>query len=182
MKTTSIATAKANVERENRTFKDHLIAELRNENITDIDDANKYLNEVFIPKMNRRFSYEVDETKSLMKQNNYSEEELNLIISEKTTKIIDNASSIKYKGKYYLSVDPYNGEIACFMKKTECSVIVNYNAELWCKIENHFYILVELENRDKVKKKEINKVISKDKEKSQKYIPPKNHPWRKFKV
>ena len=167
MKTTSIATAKANVERENRTFKDHLIAELRHENITDIDDANKYLNEVFIPKMNRRFSYEVDETKSLMKQNNYSEEELNLIISEKT---------------YYLSVDPYNGEIACFMKKTECSVIVNYNAELWCKIENHFYILVELENRDKVKKKEINKVISKDKEKSQKYIPSKNHPWRKFKV
>ncbi len=180
--TTSIATSKANVERENRTFKDRLIAELRHENITNIDDANKYLNEVFIPKMNRKFSYEIDESKSLMKQNNYSEEELNLIISERTTRIIDNASSIKYEGKYYLPVNPDNGEVACFMQKTECTVIVSYNAELWCKINNNFYMLVELQNRDAVMKKEANEVVSKNKEESQMYIPPKDHPWRKFKV
>ena len=58
--TTSVSTAKANVERENRTFKNRLIAELRHEGITEIDKANKYLNEVFIPKMNKKFSYEVD--------------------------------------------------------------------------------------------------------------------------
>ena len=40
--TTSVATAKASVERENRTFKNRLIAELRHEGITDIDEANKY--------------------------------------------------------------------------------------------------------------------------------------------
>ena len=39
--TTSVSTAKANVERENKTFKDRLIAELRYEGITDIDEANK---------------------------------------------------------------------------------------------------------------------------------------------
>ena len=39
---------------------DRLIAELRYEGITDIDEANKYLNEVFIPKMNKRFSYAID--------------------------------------------------------------------------------------------------------------------------
>ncbi len=66
--TTSISTAKANVERENKTFKDRLIAELRYENITDIDEANKYLNEVFIPKMNKRFSYAIDEKTTLMKK------------------------------------------------------------------------------------------------------------------
>lgn len=53
--TTSVAVAKANVERENGTFKNRLIAELRHEGITDIDKANQYLNEVFIPKMNRKF-------------------------------------------------------------------------------------------------------------------------------
>ena len=37
--TTSVSTAKANVERENKTFKDRLIAELRYEGITDIDEA-----------------------------------------------------------------------------------------------------------------------------------------------
>lgn len=66
--TTSISTAKANVERENKTFKDRLIAELRYENINDIDEANKYLNEVFIPKMNKRFSYAIDEKTTLMKK------------------------------------------------------------------------------------------------------------------
>ena len=94
MITTSVATAKANVERENRTFRDRIVAELRHEGITDIDEANRYLNEVFIPKMNKIFSYEIDKRTSMMKQNNYSEEELNLIISERTIRIIDNAPSI----------------------------------------------------------------------------------------
>ena len=174
--TTSVATAKSNVERENRTFKNRLIAELRHEGITDIDEANKYLNEIFIPKMNKKFSYEIDEKTSMMKPNNYSEQELNLIISERFTRIIDNASSIKYDTKYYVPINPDTGEVICFIKKTECIVIETYNAELWCKIENNFYILVEIEDRDTTMKKEIdnNKPIER-----KKVIPPKNHPWRK---
>ena len=174
--TTSVPTAKANVERENRTFKDRLIAELRHESITDIDEANKYLNEVFIPKMNKKFSYEIDKKTSMMRQNNYSVEELNLIISERTTRIIDNASSIKYDGKYYVPVNYDTGEVVSYMKKTECIVITTYNAELWCKIENKFYVLVEIEDRNTTMKKEIDN----DKPiKRKKVIPPSNHPWRK---
>lgn len=174
--TTSIATAKANVERENKTFKDRLIAELRHEDITNIDEANRYLNEVFIPKMNKKFSYEIDERTSMMKQNNYSKQELNLIISERTIRIIDNASSIRYDGKYYVPVDNNTGEVVSYMKKTECIVILTYNAELWCKIENNFYLLEEVEDRNTTMKKEIDsdKPIER-----KKIIPPKNHPWRK---
>ena len=174
--TTSVATAKANVERENRTFKNRLIAELRHEGITNIDEANKYLNKVFIPKMNKKFSYEIDEKTSMMKQNNYSEQELNLIISERTTRIIDNASSIKFENKYYVPVNNETGEVVSYMKKTECIVILTYNAELWCKIENNFYILVEIEDRDTTMKKEIDN----DKPLERKtVISPKSHPWRK---
>ena len=67
LETTSVSTAKANVERKNRTFKNRLIAELRHKKITKIDEANRYLNEEFIPKMNKKFSYTVDKNKSLMK-------------------------------------------------------------------------------------------------------------------
>ena len=174
--TTSVSTAKANVERENGTFKNRLIAELRHEDINDIDEANRYLNEIFIPKMNKKFSYEIDLKTSKMKINNYSEQELNLIISEKYTRIIDNASSIKYNNKYYVPVNPDTGEITCFIKKTECKFIITYNAEYWCEIENNYYKLIELENRDTTMKKEINN--NKQVEKKQ-YIPPKDHPWRK---
>lgn len=175
LETTSIATAKANIERNNRTFKDRLIAELRHEQISDIDTANKYLNETFIPYMNRKFSYVIDSNTSKMRPNNYSIQELNLIISEKFTRIIDNASAIKYNNKYYLPADPDTGEVVHFMRKTECTFIITYNAEYWCKIENKYYILIELEGRDTIMKKEIDN--DKPVEKKQ-YIPPKNHPWR----
>lgn len=177
--TTSVSTAKANVERENGTFKNRLIAELRHENITDIDDANKYLNEIFIPKMNKKFSYEIDFKTSKMRTNNYTEEELNLIISEKDTRIIDNASSIKYNTKYYVPINPNTGEVVCFIKKTECTVIITYNAKLWCKIENNYYMLLEIEDRSIAMKKEIENDKPTEKVK---YIPPENHPWRKFKI
>ena len=174
--TSSVPTAKAHVERQNKTFKNRLIAEFRHEGITNIDEANKYLNDIFIPKMNKKFSYEIDEKTLMMKQSNYSEHELNLIISERITRIIDNASSIKYNNKYYVPVDSDTGEVICYKKKTECIVILTYNAELWCKIENNFYILVEIEDRKTTMKKEIDndKPIER-----KKVIPPKDHPWRK---
>ena len=176
LETTSIPTGKPNVERENGTFKNRLIAELRRKGITDIDEANKYLNEIFIPKMNKKFSYEIDPKTSKMKPNNYSLEELNLIISEKYTRIIDNASSIKYNNKYYVPINPKTGEVTCFMKKTECTFIITYNAEYWCKIEDNYYMMLEIQDRNTTMKKEID---NNNPTENKKYIPPENHPWRK---
>ena len=176
LETTSVATSKANVERQNGTFKNRLIAELRHEEITDIDEANRYVNEVFIPKKNKKFSYEINPKTSKMKPNNYTLEELNLIISEKVIRIIDNASSVKYNNKYYIPVNPNTGEVVCFMKKTQCTFIITYNAEYWCEIENNYYQLIEVENRDTTMKKEKDNPTLKD---NIKYIPPASHPWRK---
>ena len=175
--TTSVSTAKANVERENKTFKDRLIAELRYEGITDIDEANKYLNEVFIPKMNKRFSYAIDKRTSLMRENTYTEEELKLIISERKEKIIDNASCISYNHNYYIPIDLETGEVINFQKGTKCTLIIDYNGEYMGEIEERYYKMLELKNRDSVIKKESE--INSTKKEHHKYIPPKNHPWRK---
>ena len=174
--TTSSAVSKSNVERENGTFKNRLIAELRHENITTIDEANKYLNNIFIPKMNKKFSYEINEKTTKMRVNHYTEIELNLIISEKYARIIDNASSIKYNTKYYIPINPTTGEIAYYSHKTKCIFIITYNGEYWCEIENNYYLMLEVENRDTIMKKE--KENSKPIERK-KYVPPANHPWRK---
>ena len=177
--TTSVSTAKANVERENKTFKDRLIAELRYEGITDIDEANKYLNEVFIPKMNKRFSYAIDKNTSLMRENTYTEEELKLIISERKEKIIDNASCISYNHNYYIPIDLETGEIINFQKGTKCTLIIDYDGEYIGEIQDYYYKMLELENRDSVMKKESEITDSKIEKEHHKYIPPKNHPWRK---
>lgn len=177
LETTSVATAKANVERENGTFKNRLIAELRHEGITTIDEANEYLNDIFIPKMNKRFSYGIDEKTSLMKLNNYTEEELKLIISEKYTRIIDNASSISYRSKYYIPTNIETGEVTTFMKGTKCIFIINYDGDFYSEIENYYYKMLELENRDSIMIKETEN--NETKKEQHKYIPPANHPWRK---
>ena len=177
--TTSVSTAKANVERENGTFKNRLIAELRYENITDIDEANRYLNEVFIPKMNKRFSYAIDKKTSLMRENTYTEEELKLIISERKEKIIDNASCISYNKKYYIPVDLETGEVTNFQRGTKCTFIIDYDGKYVGEIENHYYQMLELENRDSIMKKESEITDSEIEKEHHKYIPPVNHPWRK---
>ena len=175
--TTSVSTAKANVERENETFKNRLISELRYENITDIDEANRYLNEIFIPKMNKKFSYAIDEKNSQMRKNIYTENELKLIISERKEKVIDNASCISYNCKYYIPTDLETGEVINYKKGTKCTLIIDYDGEYFGEIENHYYKMLELENRDSVMKKESE--VNPEKKEHHKYIPPKNHPWRK---
>lgn len=144
---------KPNVERENKTFKGRLIAELRHENITDSISANDYLNNVFIPKINELFSYPVNPEKNDMRKNTYSFEELNVIISDKYSRKVDNASSIKYEGKYYIPVDIETGEILSYARNTECTVIIAYDYSLLCLIEDKICILSEV----KVRKESISK-------------------------
>lgn len=175
--TSSISTAKANVERENETFKNRLIAELRYEGIINIDEANEYLNKIFIPKMNKKFSYAIDKKTSLMRENIYTEEELKLIISERKEKIIDNASCISYNQKYYIPIDLETGEVINFQRGTKCTLIIDYDGEYIGEIENHYYKMFQIENRGSVMTKESE--INSTKKEHHKFIPPANHPWRK---
>lgn len=112
-----------------------------------------------------------------MRENTYTEEELKLIISERKEKVIDNASAISNNYKYYIPINPETGEVINFMKGTKCILIINYDGEYWGEIEGHYYQMIELENRDTIMTKESN-INIKEKE-HHKYIPPKNHPWRK---
>lgn len=171
---------KPNVERENKTFKGRLIAELRHENIVEDIDANKYLNEVFIPKMNSKFSYEIDLEKNDMRLNNYSAEELNIIISEQYTRKIDNASAIKYKGNYYVPVDGETGEIISFPQNTLCTIIIAYDYTYWCKIEDNIYILCNIKEPEKKIYQKTTKTIE-EINRSKAHKPAPNHPWRNYK-
>lgn len=171
---------KPNVERENKTFKGRLIAELRHENITEDEEANKYLNDVFIPKMNLKFAYEVNAEKNDMRANNYSLEELNIIISEQYIRKVDNSSAIKYKGNYYVPVDIETGEIISFLRNTSCTLIVAYDYTYWCNIEDKLYILSEIKTPEKKTYQKTTKTIE-EINRSKAHKPATNHPWRNYK-
>lgn len=171
---------KPNVERENKTFKGRLIAELRHENVIDDESANKYSNEVFIPKMNSKFAYEIDFERNDMRENTYNFEELNIIISEQYSRKIDNSSSIKYRGKYYIPIDLETGEIMSFEQSTTCIIIIAYDNSYWCNINKNLYKLHEI----KAPEKKVYQKTTKTQEEinqSKAHKPSPNHPWRRYK-
>lgn len=171
---------KPNVERENKTFKGRLIAELRHENITNDIEANNYLNSVFIPKINKLFSYTINQEKNDMRENTYSFEELNIIISDRYIRKIDNASSIKYEGRYYIPVDIETGEILSYARNTECTVIIAYDYSLLCSIEDKICILSEVKAPEKKVYQKTTKSIE-EINRSKAHKPAENHPWRNIK-
>lgn len=162
---------KPNVERANGTFKRRLKAELKHEKITNINDANKYLNDVFIPKMNKRFACEINPKKNVMRPNSYTEKELNFIISIREKRTIDNASSIKYYYSYYLLIDESTGEVMSFKSGTECIVVTTFDKKLYGIVNDETYLLYKLEQRTDGKKASKNG-----------FKPSLDNPWRKFRI
>ena len=163
---------KPNAERENGTFKRRLKAELKYNGITTIDEANRYLNEVFIPKLNSKFSYKINPKKDIMKDNPYTEDELNFIISIRHERTIDNASSLKYFNKYYLPVDIETGEVISFKSGTKCTVVNSFNSKLYGIIDEKTYLLslVEQPTNEKTNASRNG------------FKPSADNPWRKFKI
>ena len=67
--------------------------------------------------LNKKFSYVIDAKTSLMRENDYTVEELKLIISERKDKVIDNASCVSYNYKYYIPASPVTGKVIFFLRE-----------------------------------------------------------------
>ena len=172
LKTTSVSQAKGLIERTNGTFQGRLVNELKLNGITTIEDANKYLIEVFIPKFNKKFAMDFNKFPSVF-ESSPSIEKINYILAVLTPRKIDNGNSIKYKNKYY---QPYlNGQLKCFLPKTEVLVIKSFNDELLVTIDENIYQLKELSRNERFSKEFEEIQIEKER---QKYIPPMTHPWK----
>ena len=173
LETTSVSQAKGLIERDNGTFQDRLISEFRLNNITTIEEANKYLIEVFIPKFNSKFALDYKKFESVFEASP-SPEKINYTLAILTPRKIDNGNSIKYKNNYY---QPYeNNKLVCFRPRTECLVIKAFNGDLLVTIDDKIYELRELESHKKYSEEFDEK--PKEEIEKKKYIPPMSHPWK----
>lgn len=90
------------VERMNSTLQDRLIKELREENICDTDNANKFLKEVFLPKFNKQFSIIAREDANLhiwlIKEESNN---INHIFSKHSERKLKNDFTISFNNEYY---------------------------------------------------------------------------------
>ena len=172
LETTSVSQAKGLIERTNGTFQGRLVSELRLNNITTIDEANKYLIDVFVPYFNNRFALDYKKFESVFEQSP-NEEIINYTLAVLTPRKIDNGNSIKYQNKYY---QPYlNNQLKCFMPKTDCLVIKAFNGDLLVTIDEQILELKELSRNERFSKEFDEVIVVKEKKK---YIPPMAHPWK----
>lgn len=172
LETSSVSQSKGLIERTNGTFQGRLVNELKLHGITTIEEANKYLLEVFVPYFNQRFAMNYKKFPSVFEASP-SKEKINYTLAVLTPRKIDNGNSIKYYGKYY---QPYlSNELKCFAPKTECLVIKAFNGDLLVTIDEQVLELKELSRNERFSK-EFDEVIEFKEQK--KYIPPMSHPWK----
>ena len=173
LETTSVSQAKGLIERTNGTFQGRLVNELKLNGITTIEEANKYLLEVFVPYFNKRFAMDYKNFQSVFEEYP-SEEKINYTLAVLTPRKIDNGNSIKYKNKYY---QPYlNNELKCFRLKTECLVIKSFSGDLLVTIDEQVMKLKELNRNERFSQEFNEKEVTKSD--SKKYVPSMQHPWK----
>ena len=172
LETSSVSQAKGLIERTNGTFQGRLVNELKLNGITTIEEANKYLLQVFVPSFNEKFAMDYKKFKSVF-EDSPSKEKINYTLAVLTPRKIDNGNSIKFHNKYY---QPYlNGELKCFSPKTECLVIKAYDNSLVISIDEQILELKELSRNERFSKNFEDVPIIKEKKK---YIPPMSHPFK----
>jgi hypothetical protein len=167
LKVTSKSQKKPRVEKYNQTFQDRLSNELHHNNITTIDDANKYLIDFFIPEFNELFSKKYSKADNVFVKVN-DIESLNYILAVLSVRKFNSGNSISYKRKIYLPYDE-NNNLVCYRNKTECTVIEAFDKNLYVQIYNEIFKLKELQETleegeeleyyfEKIKQKEKNKL------------------------
>jgi len=173
IETTSVSQAKGLIERDNGTFQGRLVNELRLNGITTIEEANKYLTDIFVPKFNNKFALDYKKFQSVY-ETSPSKEKINYTLAILSPRKIDNGNSIKFKNVYY---QPYeNGKLKCFKPKTQCLVIKAFDGNLFVTIDEKIYELRKLESHKKYSE-EFDEIPEKKEEKV-KYVPPMSHPWK----
>lgn len=159
--------AKGRVERVLRTFQDRLIKEMRLENIRTKDQANKFLEE-YLPKFNQRFSIEplnpTDLHRAIPKGI-----DLDKILSIRTKRALRNDFTIRHNKKLYQILDMPGGIRTKYVfveERLNGKLYINYNG---------FSLKYRLIDVKPPKPKEPYKP-------RRIYIPPRDHPWKKFKL
>lgn len=167
------AEAKGRVEVLFKTLQDRLIKELRLAKINTPEEANKFLENVYIDKHNFKFMVEPRSKADLHKKINRKEKNsLDGIFSRQYERVVRNDFTISYKKKYYQLT---KNQPVTICKRDKVVIEERMNNEIWLRLRGKYLNYEVLPE----KPKRINGktwVIAKSKA----HKPALNHPWRQY--
>ena len=172
--------AKGRIEKLFGTFQDRLIKEMRLANIQDYNQANKFLIKTFLPDYNLRFSIKNVESIYYTLPPNIN---LDTIFCVKFERTVSSDNTIQVRGntiqippsKYHLSFAKRKVDV-CILEDSR--VFILYNNKIVCQSKLSKY------NKIYKNERKIENIINLREYfyiPRKKYVPPPDHPWRKFK-
>ena len=171
------AEGKGRVERLFKTLQDRLIKELRLNNISTVKEANKFLEEEFLPKFNAKFMVEPRSKANLHKKLTKLEtSKLNSIFSRQHERVVRNDFTINYaKNTYQLTKD----QPVTICKRDKITTEERMDKTLHFRLRGkylNYKLLPENPKKINSSKNNLNWVIPK----TTVHKPPVDHPWRKI--
>jgi len=164
--------AKGRIERLFNTFQDRLVKELRLRNISTIEEANRFLEEEFLPSYKTKYSVEpASKTNLHQKLNQKEKSKLNSIFSKQTTRLVRNDFTISFKNQWYQLAKE---QPATIRKQETISVEERLDGTIHFSIRGKYLNSKIITERPQ--KQKTNWIIP---AKKRDYTPAANHPWRR---
>ena len=169
--------AKGRVEKLFKTLQDRLIKELRLHNISTIEDANRFLEEYFLPKFNAKFMVESRSKANLHKRLTKQEENnLDSIFSRQYERAVRNDFTISHKNNWY-QLEKNQPVTIC--KQDTATVEERMDKSIHFRLRGkylNYKLLPERPKKINNSKNNLQWVIPK----STAHTPPADHPWRQI--
>jgi len=159
--------AKGRIERLFRTFQDRVIKEMRLRGIKTIEEGNKFLEE-YLPLYNKRFSVRPREKEDLHRPLPRGID-LDGILCMKTERRLRNDFTVAHNHKLYQIEEATKASKVIVQDRMDGSMRITYQGRAL-----RFREITERPIR------ENNQPVAKKRRKI--YIPPTDHPWRRFKI
>lgn len=168
--------AKGRIERLFETLQDRLIKEMRLAGINNPEDANKFLKEVFIPKYNQKFSVIPQRSGNVHRPlTKIDKKNINRIFSVQSNRKVNNDFTIQFKNNWYQLK-----EIQLTTVRPRETVVMEEWLDGSLKISLRGYSLDYFLLPERPKRMKTNPVILTTHKLN--WIPPKDHPWRRFTI
>ncbi len=159
--------AKGRVERLFRTLQDRLVKEMRLENISTIEDANKFLSK-YLPRHNKKFTVKPAKQSDLHREIPKGTN-LDRILCRKTQRVLKSDMTVQYNNKLYQIKDKVNARKIVIEERISGTKIMTYKNK----------VLKFKEITLKAKKQQ--KAVHNGHKKGQRYTLPVDHPWNSVK-
>lgn len=160
--------AKGRIERLFGTLQDRLIKEMRLKGIKTKEEANEFLSH-YLPIYNKKFSFKAVKEGDLHRAIPDSLD-IDKILCIKTKRSVRNDFTIAHDKKLYQIEDRIMGKEVVVEERTDGSMLITYN--------DRILKFKEITSRPVIDKALEQRVIKSKPKKV--YIPPKDHPWRKY--